>query len=82
MVLATVCTIFAVYFLVIIWARKADMLDERKVNFIVLIYFIFEDMIGRSHLFPFDLFYQMEVVLVPVFEKKEMNKVKEAKYAI
>lgn len=77
-----VCAIFGVYLVVLIWARKADMLDERKVNFIVLIYFIFEDMIGRSHLFPFDLFYQMEVVLVPVFEKKEMNRVKEAKYAI
>ena len=28
-----------VYLLVIIWARKADMLDERKVNFIVYPYF-------------------------------------------
>ena len=31
-VLSTVCGIFGVYVLVIIWARKADMLDERKVR--------------------------------------------------
>ena len=35
MVLATVCTIFGVYIVVAIWARKADMLDERKVDIIV-----------------------------------------------
>ena len=34
MVLAMVCSIFGVYLLVLIWARKADMLDERKVRFI------------------------------------------------
>ena len=34
MVLATVCTIFGVYILVVIWARKADMFDERKVDII------------------------------------------------
>jgi len=33
-VLATVCTIFGVYILVVIWARKADMFDERKVDII------------------------------------------------
>jgi len=38
-VLATICSMFGVYLLVIIWARKADMLDERKVNFIVYPYF-------------------------------------------
>jgi len=38
-VLATICSMFGVYLLVIIWARKADMLDERKVNFIVYSYF-------------------------------------------
>ncbi|KAL9954036.1 hypothetical protein ACROYT_G041524 [Oculina patagonica] len=31
-VLATVCSIFGVYLLVLIWARKADMLDERKLG--------------------------------------------------
>ena len=36
MVLATVCTIFGVYILVVIWARKADMLDERKVDVIIV----------------------------------------------
>ena len=39
MVLATICSMLGVYLLVIIWARKADMLDERKVNFIVYPYF-------------------------------------------
>ena len=33
MVLVMVCSIFGVYLLVLIWARKADMLDERKVRF-------------------------------------------------
>ena len=32
MVLATVCAIFGLYLFVIIWARKADVLDERKVR--------------------------------------------------
>ena len=31
-VLATVCATFGVYLLVIIWARKAALLDERKVR--------------------------------------------------
>ena len=29
-----VCATFGVYLLVLIWARKADMLDERKASFI------------------------------------------------
>ena len=29
-----VCAIFGVYLVVLIWARKADMLDERKASFI------------------------------------------------
>ena len=33
-VLAIVCSIFGVYALVMIWARKADLKDERKVCFI------------------------------------------------
>ena len=35
MVLSTVCGIFGLYVLVIIWARKADMLDDRKVRCLV-----------------------------------------------
>ena len=35
LVLVTVCAIFGVYLLVLIWARKADVLDERKVSFIL-----------------------------------------------
>lgn len=42
-VLATICSMLGVYLLVIIWARKADMLDERKVNFIVYPYFTLID---------------------------------------
>ena len=68
MVLATVCTIFAVYFLVLIWARKADMLDERKVDFIVDTSSSYMKTRLDDHLcFFFALFYQMEVVQVPVF---------------
>ena len=76
MVLATVCTIFAVYFLVIIWARKADMLDERKVNFMVYA--------CTSYLkirLDYHFFFQMEVLLVPVFEKGNEED-KKAKCAI
>ena len=54
---------FGVYFLVIIWARKADMIDERKVNLIVY-------SLGRSYLFPFDCFCQMEVVPVLILDER------------
>lgn len=34
LVLVMVCTIFGVYLLVLIWARKADMLDESQASYI------------------------------------------------
>jgi len=34
LVVVMVCAIFGVYLLVLIWARKADVLDERKASFI------------------------------------------------
>ena len=70
MVLATVCTIFAVYFLVIIWARKADMLDERKVNFMVYACTSYLKIRLDYHFFSKWKYYWCQ------FSKKEMKKTK------
>ena len=81
MVLATVCTIFAVYFLVIIWARKADLLDERKVNSIVCTCISHLKTRLDDQIYFLLLYFTKWKYFWFQFSKKEMKKAKEAKYA-